>query len=510
MHNHPSPSPQPADPDPDTTSVEPSKLKLPAHLKQILAGIGLSLAVIGLAVGLTLSQSGQELRRFAFVGTPIDMSFDISSLAVETGDLIQDNAVVLDTHDQQVTAVNLVITNSNPSVAKFTQFDPFMLDQELPPGAGITITDNTITATLGVTCQASSTPGCDAPKGDRVVVGVPTLKALNPGTTTITLSSSSQIAAIDQHGNPQPNNVLGTIGTFTITVSGPPLPLPSPPPPTCTDCITQYLTRGDVYTRSKISGTWTAWSALPDSLLTGTGVIDSLMSSPSVKGYDIQFLARGGQLYRRDNETGWNSWQNVTSNVTSVGSGRITAFITALNVGGFDKQFLTRGGTVWARDNQSGSWSTWLSTDPSTWTGTGTATITAFCAVKDPNGGNFTKQYLTRGGQVWARDNQSGWSAWTATDPSTWTGTGSNTITSFCTSQGEPLASSAIPGDADSDGQITLLDFNIWFNAYQVVYNGGDATDFRADWDGDGDITLLDYNIWFNAYQAVFAQGVPL
>lgn len=57
------------------------------------------------------------------------------------------------------------------------------------------------------------------------------------------------------------------------------------------------------------------------------------------------------------------------------------------------------------------------------------------------------------------------------------------------------------PGDANGDGIVDIIDYNIWrdeFIAVNTPLGGG----FRADFNQDGTVDLVDFNIWRNAFNA--------
>ncbi|MBI2190249.1 MAG: hypothetical protein HYU49_01780 [Candidatus Levybacteria bacterium] len=51
-----------------------------------------------------------------------------------------------------------------------------------------------------------------------------------------------------------------------------------------------------------------------------------------------------------------------------------------------------------------------------------------------------------------------------------------------------------ILGDANSDGSVDALDFNIWRDEFLGV-----STTKQADFNNDGKVDLLDFSIWRNA-----------
>lgn len=57
------------------------------------------------------------------------------------------------------------------------------------------------------------------------------------------------------------------------------------------------------------------------------------------------------------------------------------------------------------------------------------------------------------------------------------------------------------PGDIDQDSQFTILDFNIWRDAFLAQVNGQPIPDSRADVNGDGSVDLIDFSIWRNNFQ---------
>jgi len=52
-----------------------------------------------------------------------------------------------------------------------------------------------------------------------------------------------------------------------------------------------------------------------------------------------------------------------------------------------------------------------------------------------------------------------------------------------------------VSGDANKDGNVDLVDFNIWRGEYLKT-----STSNMADFDGSGSIDLSDFNIWKNIY----------
>ncbi len=60
-----------------------------------------------------------------------------------------------------------------------------------------------------------------------------------------------------------------------------------------------------------------------------------------------------------------------------------------------------------------------------------------------------------------------------------------------------PTLGTDVPGDADGNGKVDVLDYAIWLNHYsQSTGNGSSDGDFNES----GNIDGLDYVIWLNNY----------
>lgn len=71
------------------------------------------------------------------------------------------------------------------------------------------------------------------------------------------------------------------------------------------------------------------------------------------------------------------------------------------------------------------------------------------------------------------------------------------TETPILTSQ-PPLTGTNRIGDANKDGQIDILDFNIWRNEFLNI-----IIEKSSDFNNDGAVDLLDFNIWRNAFLGI-------
>lgn len=164
--------------------------------------------------------------------------------------------------------------------------------------------------------------------------------------------------------------------------------------------IQQHVVRnGKIWSRNNLTGSWTAWAnATGNVVIPGTEVITGFSTFMTKEGNIQQHVVKGGKIWFRTNESGsWQAtWQDVTSNVISVGEGEITGFNTYLKDNIYQVQFLVRGNEVYRRDSRTG-WSEWEKVTPLL-NQTGTGNITCYSGHDKQDG---EVQRLARGGKLW-------------------------------------------------------------------------------------------------------------
>jgi hypothetical protein len=162
----------------------------------------------------------------------------------------------------------------------------------------------------------------------------------------------------------------------------------------------QHMVRGGkVWARNNKSGNWTAWAdATSGIVIPGTETITGFSSFITKEGYTQQHVVKGGKVYARNNQGGsWQStWQDVTVNISTTGSGTITGLNSFLKDNLYQVQFLVRGNEVYRRDSRTG-WSEWEKVTHLL-SQTGTGNITCYSA-QDYQAGEM--QRLVRGEKLW-------------------------------------------------------------------------------------------------------------
>jgi hypothetical protein len=202
-----------------------------------------------------------------------------------------------------------------------------------------------------------------------------------------------------------------------------------------TDClhINQYFVRnGNLWNRNNKLG-WSKWENLsltkPYSSF-GSGSITSASMFSHPNGFTDEYVVKGGAIWTRTTQFNnkWSDWENVTSNIT-VGSGTITSFVNTMHPNNYQLQYLTRGGEIWSRSNQFG-WNNpgWLPATSNV-SSVGSGVIKSFSQFTHSTG--HIEQYLTRGELIWYRDNKNGWSSWANVTSNTNSVGGTGTINSF-------------------------------------------------------------------------------
>src|SRR3989344_719985 len=156
----------------------------------------------------------------------------------------------------------------------------------------------------------------------------------------------------------------------------------------------------------------------------------------------------------------WTAWVDSTEAIpSSIGAGTATGFVAFTRPDNSIRQFLVRGGKLFARTlTESGGWEAWLENDALNGIGSGTITSLSAFVVPETGGATGTiRQHAVIGGKVWTRDGANGgvnWSDWVeATNNFTGVGADTGVITGY---------SAYVMPDGKSIKQHLVRDFKLY------------------------------------------------
>lgn len=138
-------------------------------------------------------------------------------------------------------------------------------------------------------------------------------------------------------------------------------------------------------------------------------------------GITEQHLVKNNKLFYRTHTpgVGWSAWTDQTANVANVGcnlfsdcGGSVVGFNTYYKLSGKSEQQLLRRNAssfkLFSRNNENG-WSSWVDVTSNV-SGVGSGTFTSFTSFVHPDG--YIVQNIVRGGELWERTSLGGWKPW--------------------------------------------------------------------------------------------------